>query len=213
MSLAAQGKQFQEMSRPQLHLPEPLTPPLKYNAVQPGLFRGAYPRPINYRFLASLGLRTIVSLTPEPISETTDAKLFAFCEEHGVQRIHIECSSGGSKKGKKRAIAIDYAAICKAIEIVIDRDNEPVYVHCINGGQITSLFVACLRKLSFWSSIAIFNEFINYSVTINHNDRVFIENFEASIRLPKNRVDWVWNGLSQGVIDNHPTLKFYDYDE
>ena len=44
----------------------PLVPPLRFSQVEEGVYRGAYPSLINQRFLTRLGLRTIVSLLPEP---------------------------------------------------------------------------------------------------------------------------------------------------
>ncbi|ODV97031.1 hypothetical protein PACTADRAFT_74612 [Pachysolen tannophilus NRRL Y-2460] len=193
------------MSDIETNLPS-LTPPLKFNAIQPGIFRGSYPRPINYEFLRTLNLKTMISIVEKPISFETDANLNNFIKENDINLIHIECSKGG--KGKKRNIPIDYPSIVKVIEIIIDNDNSPCYIFCINGGQITSLVVACIRKISFWSSISIFNEFITYSNAINHNDRLFIEKFQGEINLPTNRVPWIWNGLSKVIIENHPTLKF-----
>ncbi|GMF54807.1 unnamed protein product [[Candida] boidinii] len=93
--------------------------------------------------------------------------------------------------------------------------HNPIFIFCNNGGQVTSLIVACLRKLGFWNSVSIFNEFVNYSSTVNHNDRYFIESFKAKLRLPivENRVDWIWNGLSKKVIDNHPFITFIEHDQ
>ena len=44
----------------------PLVPPLRFSQVEEGVYRGAYPSLINQRFLTRLGLRTIISLLPEP---------------------------------------------------------------------------------------------------------------------------------------------------
>lgn len=87
---------------------EPLVPPLRFSALQPGLFRGSYPRAINFRFLKRLQLKTIVSLTPDPITPETDEALYQFAQEEGITLIHIECSKEGGGKRKKRDVPIDY---------------------------------------------------------------------------------------------------------
>jgi tyrosine-protein phosphatase OCA6 len=46
--------------------PPPLVPPLRFSLVEEGVYRGAYPSLINLRFLHRLGLRSIISLLPEP---------------------------------------------------------------------------------------------------------------------------------------------------
>lgn len=183
-----------------------LTPPLKFNNVQPNLFRGSYPRPVNYNYLESLNLKTMIAILEHPVTETSDPDLIQFVNSHGINLINIECGNGG--KGKKRSIPIDSDTIKKILTMAIDAEHSPMYIFCINGGQITSLVVSCLRKISFWSSISIFNEFINYSTTINHNDRVFIENFQGEIIIPHNKLPWLWKGLNKNVIDHHPSLKF-----
>ena len=64
----------------------PLVPPLRYCLVEEGLYRGAYPSLINLRFMTRLGLRSMVSLLPEPPAP----HLIAWCEEHGICN-HFEC--------------------------------------------------------------------------------------------------------------------------
>ena len=58
------------------HALPPLVPPLRFSQVEEGVYRGAYPSLVNQRFLTRLGLRTIVSLLPEPPT----ADLLQWCE-------------------------------------------------------------------------------------------------------------------------------------
>lgn len=185
----------------------PLVPPLRFSALQPNLYRGSYPREINYRFLKRLRLKYIVSLTPDPITPENDKLLCEFAQENNIQLVHIESGKEGGKR-KKRGVPIGYSAVVKALELMINVDYSPLYVHCLNGGQVSSLTIACLRKLSFWSSVSIFNEFLANTNSINLHDRAFIENFIAEIEVPENKVQWIWTGLSKDIIGSHPTLKF-----
>ena len=50
--------------------------------VQPSLYRGAYPREVNFKFLETLQLKTIISLTPNPITKETDPELYNFAKEN-----------------------------------------------------------------------------------------------------------------------------------
>ncbi|ODV63392.1 protein-tyrosine-phosphatase ASCRUDRAFT_29007 [Ascoidea rubescens DSM 1968] len=177
-----------------------ITPPLRFTALQPNLYRGSYPRPINYRFLKRLRLKYILSLIPSPITEKTDRPLQDFCREQNIKLLHIECSKDGGK-GKKRNVPITYSIVIQAIEIIINSDYSPLYIHCLTGSHITSLIVACLRKISFWSSVSIFNEFINYSATINFADRSFVEKFEGDIFVPEDKINWIfWNGFPRETV-------------
>ncbi|OBA21198.1 protein-tyrosine phosphatase [Metschnikowia bicuspidata var. bicuspidata NRRL YB-4993] len=185
---------------------EPLVPPLRFSHIQQNLYRGGYPRKINFPFLASLNLKTIISLTPEPINEATDPSLFEFSRVSNITLVHIECAQSG--KGKKRGVPMGYTTILEALKYIIHDEFAPVYFHCLNGGQVTSLVVACLRKIQFWSSIAIFNEFINFSLNMTVNDRSFVDGFRGEIKyLPEGKVDWLWMGISKRVIGSHPTIK------
>lgn len=143
----------------------------------------------------------------------TDPNLFQFCQKNGISLLHIECGKEGSGKKKKRGVPIEYNAVIKTLELMINIDYVPLYIHCLNGGQVSSLIVACLRKLSFWSSVSIFNEFLVYTNSINIHDKAFIENFVAEINVPQNKVPWIWKGLSKDVVGNHPTLKFIDIND
>ena len=81
-------------------VPEIYVPPLRFSMVQPSLYRGAYPREVNFKFLETLQLKTIISLTPNPITKETDPELYNFAKENQIQLIHLECAQSG--KGKKR---------------------------------------------------------------------------------------------------------------
>lgn len=190
-------------------IPNQFVPPLRFNTVEPDLYRGAYPREVSYPFLSTLQLKTIISLTPNPITEESDSGLVNFAQTNNIQLIHLECAPAG--KGKKRGVPIDYSTIFHALHYMIHKSYGPVYIHCLNGGQVVSMVVACLRKLQFWSSISIFNEFINYTLNITVNDRNFVEGFEGELKINTNtKVDWLWTGMSKGVVENHPRLKLIE---
>ncbi|WFD35863.1 hypothetical protein MCUN1_002731 [Malassezia cuniculi] len=158
----------------------PLTPPIRFGTVAfpvPGadldwdsesdeerhvaaftecLYRGAYPKQRNLRFLQTLHLRTIVSLTPKPID--SDPVFAQWAREQnggaGIRLVHIrtekpkEDSGGLSREGAARAIAV-----------TLDRENLPLYIHCLDGIEATSTFVACLRRLQGWSDVGVREEF------------------------------------------------------
>ncbi|KAK6454776.1 tyrosine phosphatase family-domain-containing protein [Scheffersomyces xylosifermentans] len=187
-------------------VPDPYTPPLRFNTVQKNLYRGAYPREVNLTFLKTLQLKTIISLTPNPITHESDPILYEFAQENNITLIHVECAQSG--KGKKRGVPMGYSNVLNALNFMIHNEYTPVYVHCLNGGQVTSLLIACLRKLQFWSSISIFNEFINFTTNITVNDRSFVEGFKGEINInTEDKADWLWVGMSKGVIGNHPRIR------
>lgn len=184
-------------------MPENLIAPLRFGVVQSNLYRGSYPKNHNKRFLQRLGLKTIVSVTPEPLDED----MAEFCKSEGIQMVYIQCAGADSKSKKKRGVPVPYSAATKAVEYMIDADLAPMYIHCLNGAQVTCLLVACLRKLSFWSMSAIMDEYLRHS-DMEAAEQMFVEQFRAEINVPASVVPWAWQGLSKGgVVRHHPTLK------
>lgn len=189
-----------------------LVTPLYFSAVQPNFYRGSCPREINIPFLNTLGLKYILSLTPEPL--TNDAVMSKFCAEKGIQAIHIECNNEKSQKDKsktkvkrkKKPVPIEYDVVVRCVQFLIDRRHYPCYIHCTNGELVTSLVVACLRKLSYWSTVSIFNEYLTYTSSINIHERGFIENFNLEIEINdlemKDKVPWITVRASD-VADPH----------
>ena len=174
--------------------------------MQKNLYRGAYPREINLTFLKTLQLKVIISLTPNPITKETDPILYEFATANNIGLIHVECAQSG--KGKKRGVPMGYTTVLQALNFMIHNEFAPVYIHCLNGGQVTSLVIACLRKLQFWSSISIFNEFINFTANITVNDRSFVEGFKGELNInSEDKVDWLWVGMSKGVVGSHPRIR------
>jgi tyrosine-protein phosphatase OCA6 len=77
------------------------TPPLRFAMVEdhPPLYRGSYPVVKNLHFLQRLRLKTIVSITPEPLGE----EVATWCSAQGVQMMHLKTSK--ETKSKKRPIS------------------------------------------------------------------------------------------------------------
>ncbi|KAA8916534.1 hypothetical protein TRICI_001397 [Trichomonascus ciferrii] len=191
-------------------MPRELIAPLRFGVVEPNLYRGSYPRPHNIRFLERLNLKTILSVTPEGFAPGDP--IYEFAQKNGIELVHIECAGAQSKSKKKRGVPLSYSVAIRAVEYMINADYAPMYVHCLNGSQVTCLIVACLRKLSFWSMAAIVDEFLRHS---EHEaaDQSFVQDFRAEIAVPKNAAPWMWKGLSRmGVVKNHPTLKIHEDD-
>ncbi len=93
-----------------------LTPPLRFSMMQPDLYRGSYPRPINHKFLKRLKLKTIVSLIPKPITEESDPILWKFCHDEGIMLIHIVAGVQDGK-GKKRSVPLTNESVIETLEV------------------------------------------------------------------------------------------------
>lgn len=190
-------------------------PPVRYNRVQTTLARGGHPRSQNIPFLKKIfNCNTIISLTPTSIfdnnlSSTNNLELIEYIKECNINYYHFGIDSNAKDKGKNREIPISHSQVIEILEIILRKSSGNIYIHCTNGGQITSLVIACLRKVQLWSSVSIFEEFLFYSSSANHNDRIFVDEFLPNLKIysKSNRVDWLWKGLNESVIINHPCLK------
>jgi tyrosine-protein phosphatase OCA6 len=69
---------------------------------------------------------------------------------------------------------------------MINRVHQPIYVHCLNGSEITSLVVACLRKLQCWSVSSTMAEFGRFCL-VSPAHTSFIETFHLEIEVYSSR--------------------------
>ncbi|KAH8150354.1 uncharacterized protein LAJ45_05565 [Morchella importuna] len=160
-------------------------PPLRFSVVENKLYRGSYPRHLNFRFLESLNLKTILSVTPEPlVGEAAD-----WCKANGVVMLHIKPEVDGKKGAPLR-----HTEACQILSVVLEAKNSPLYVHCLNGSEITGLAMTALRKVQCWATPSIISERMRYSETHHSFDR-FLEEFSGEVTIPRECVEWLWAGL------------------
>jgi tyrosine-protein phosphatase OCA6 len=70
---------------------------------------------------------------------------------------------------------------------MINRVHQPIYVHCLNGSEVTSLVIACLRKLQCWSVSSTMAEFGRFCL-VRPAHTSFIETFHAEIEVVEQRL-------------------------
>ncbi|KAF9215801.1 hypothetical protein BGZ59_000242 [Podila verticillata] len=177
--------------------PSPLIPPFRFGTVENEVYRGAYPKQRNLRYLKRLKLKTILSLIPE----APDSVFQKFCEEHGIQAIHLPVDK------VKDNVPLTYNRAVEAVQVMIDPENLPIYVHCLDGASVTGLVVCCLRKLQTWNISSAMGEFLRYlrGGVISSEESVFVEKFASEIEIAKPIPPWLWEG--QITSKKHPTLK------
>jgi tyrosine-protein phosphatase OCA6 len=100
---------------------------------------------------SSLHLKTMLSLSPDPLPD----EIQSFCNEQGIKMIHLKVD-----KMKEDNIPLTYSRTVAAIQIIIDPNNLPVYIHCLDGSDVIGLVVACLRKLEMWNSTSAMGEYL-----------------------------------------------------
>ncbi|KAG0373201.1 hypothetical protein BGX24_012018 [Mortierella sp. AD032] len=178
-------------------LPAPLIPPFRFGTVEPEVYRGAYPKQRNLRYLKRLKLKTILSLVPDEPDEVFQE----FCRQQGIQPIHLSVDK------VKDNVPLTYNRAVEAVQIIIDPDNLPIYIHCLDGAVVTGLVVCCLRKLQTWNISSAMGEFLRFlrGGVISSEESVFVEKFGSEIEISKPIPPWLWEG--QITFKKHPTLK------
>lgn len=168
-------------------LPDPaladVTPPLRFAMVEKGVFRGAYPVLRNFPFLRGLGLRTILSLTPE--EPTYDLSCFADAENITLRHIRV-----GRYKGEVQLLPTD---MNEALQLLINAERHPLYVHCLDGRHVVGLVIMGLRKLQLWEVSCSHLEYQRFTRNIQE-EVAFIADYSGPIVVPKQIPSWLWKG-------------------
>jgi len=175
---------------------DPLIPPFRFAIVEEGLYRGSYPTDKNFRFLKRLKLKTIVSLTPKPPMKS----FYTFCERQNTNVKHFTVSKF------KDDVTLSASQVVQLLELMIDPSQLPMYVHCLDGANVTGTIFMCLRKLQNWNLSVIFTEFTRFTRggTIASAEAEFVETFKAEIDIQPTIPQWLWQGIR---MTKHPTLK------
>jgi tyrosine-protein phosphatase OCA6 len=122
-----------------------LFPPFRYGLVEVDVHRGAYPKPRNTPFLQSLNLKTLVSLTPEPLEPQLLSQLTQ--NNPTLQPIHLRTDK------PKESIPLSFPKVLQILQILSEPANHPIYLHCLDGATVTCIVVMALRKLQAWSQV------------------------------------------------------------
>ena len=92
-------------------------PPFRYALVEKTIHRGAFPKPRNASFLSTLSLKTILSLTPEPITPLQSLQ--------DVEYIHIKVDK------PKENIPLSFSKVFQILSVLTDIERAPIYLHCL----------------------------------------------------------------------------------
>ncbi|KAJ2489648.1 protein-tyrosine-phosphatase [Coemansia sp. RSA 2050] len=166
---------------------DPLMPPYRFERVQSQLYRGGYPKPRNFRFLRRQRLRTIVSLIPED----RDNLLAEFCYTEGIKRIIIAVDSPNEN------VTVTESVVSRCLELVTNPDTMPLYLHCLDGSNVTGVVIMCLRKLQLWRVASMQSEYLRFEQDgeIIPEESEFVEAYSGrGLVLPNPYAEWLWPG-------------------
>lgn len=120
-----------------------------FGQMDENFYRGAQPKPADYKDLKALGIKTIIDLRDDPSDyEKKDA------EALGMHYVNIPMSD--KEKPKNEQIAAFFT-------IANDAANAPFYVHCVGGRHRTGLIGALYRYNKYgWDYDTVYKEMKNY---------------------------------------------------
>lgn len=145
--------------------------PINFGLVVPGVYRSSYPKPEDYQFLSGLKLKTVVTLVKK---DELDHDLHSFIKANGINQVIF------NMKGTKKE-AIPISTMRSILELVLDRNNYPLLVHCNHGKHRTGCVVAVVRKLSGWQINLVVAEYKTYAEPkIRDSDVDYIKNFQCA---------------------------------
>ncbi|KAF0720638.1 Aste57867_152 [Aphanomyces stellatus] len=175
-----------------------IVPPFRFTTVENRIYRGAYPTLPNFRFLRRLKLKTVISVIPE--EPTKD--LIDFCSNEGIAHhvFHAEKYSSDS-------VTVTPSTVVSILHLLLNKEHQPVYMHCLDGANVIGIVVMVLRKLQNWTKLATLQEFCRFTRdhSVEKDESEYLSSFSAEITLPQNAQvpRWLWNGVR---IQKHPTM-------
>jgi len=145
--------------------------PHNFGVVVPGVYRSSYPKPEHYKFIQDLQLKTMVTLVKK---EEMDQELMAFVGENGIHQIIF------NMKGTKKE-AIPSSTMKAILQVVLDRRNYPLMIHCNHGKHRTGCVVGAVRKIEGWANKECLDEYVSYAEPkIRDCDLDYIRDFQSS---------------------------------
>jgi hypothetical protein len=169
-----------------------LNPPYRFGYVETHILRGSYPKSRNIPFLSGLGLNTLLSLTPEPISLETDSSF--------KNVIHVKIEK------PKESIPLTFSKVFQILAILTDTHLHPIYVHCLDGSTVTSIIIMAFRKLQAWPVSAWTAEASRYlrDGVLSTTEREFMDKLMGEYDVPAVIPKFLWNGIP---TKKHPYFK------
>lgn len=156
--------------------PPRLFPPVSFGNVEEGIYRSAFPTEINFRFLQTLNLKSVVLLAPE---REANQSFSLFLDDLSIRKIYIDNPVGDGLDGIS-PVAEEMVVI--ALQTLIDPKNQPVLVTCASGKYLTGAVVGCLRKMQHWALVSVFEEYRRFAgQRLHQQHEQFVELFDTDL--------------------------------
>lgn len=153
-----------------------LFPPISFGNVEAGIYRSAFPTEINFRFLQSLNLKSVVILASEG---QVSHSFSLFLDDLSINKIFIENPVGDGLDGIS---PMAEEMVVSALQTLISPENQPVLLTCPSGKYLTGAVVGCLRKMQHWALVSVFEEYRRFAgQRLHQQHEQFVELFDTDL--------------------------------
>lgn len=148
-----------------------VVPPENFSHVIGQIYRSSFPGLENFKFLSDrLKLKSILVLIPEEYPPENIEQL---------KKNNIKLFQVGMSGNKEPFVNLPTDLLTKALEVVLNPDNQPILIHCNRGKHRTGCLVGCIRRLQNWSLTMIFDEYRRFAFPkARALDQQFIEMYD-----------------------------------
>mmetsp|Transcript_17451 Transcript_17451/g.28181 ORF Transcript_17451/g.28181 Transcript_17451/m.28181 type:complete len:168 (-) Transcript_17451:1475-1978(-) len=151
-----------------------LIPPINYGLVESDLHRSGQPNELNFRFIETLGLKTVIYLSPDD----PDMVYMHFLKDRNIQLIHL----GANDTTRSSWAPMSEETVLESLRNILDNSNYPLHVVDHQGIHRTGTVLGCLRKAQRWSLTSIFDEYRRYGGSkVRLANEQFIELFDTDL--------------------------------
>lgn len=159
-------------------------PPLNFGVVESDLYRSGHPQSVNFPFLETLRLKTIIYVG----DKTNNWEYYGWIKgqqerNQQIEFLHVPVSIEDGDEIVHQLETI--------LAVITHRDNYPVLIHSNKGKHRVGVVVAIIRKLlQRWALAAVYDEYAQYAKqergkgSHDLGEMEFVEFFNGHIRLP-----------------------------
>lgn len=153
--------------------------PVNFAMVIPGLYRSGYPQALDFPFMQSLRLKTIVTLVTKEFPDGYQEFI------HANRITHKVFDMAGTKKE-----AISVTTMSSIFAVVSNPENHPLLVHCNHGKHRTGCVIGVIRKYNKWDTTRIIEEYTQFAEPkVRETDVAYLTSFElASLQLKSQKL-------------------------
>lgn len=147
-----------------------LIPPVNHALVVGEVYRSGHPIPLNFPFLDTLNLKTIVYIG------TADDKFEEYDE--WIAQNNIRVVRLPLKSVKEPFVDTDPRVVEEVVKLILDKRNHPILIHSDKGKHRVGVVMAVVRKcLQMWALAPIYEEYTRFAKGKAEPDFLFIEQF------------------------------------